>query len=68
MDILHQLHVLTAFNPQNKAAGTCCTDGMVEPTFTVYSGVRGKKNLRKVVDCYSNKLTNKMHQFHRFIT
>jgi hypothetical protein len=42
MDIHHQLHVLTAFNPQNEGSGTCCTDGMVEPTFAVYLGVRRK--------------------------
>ena len=40
MDIHHQLHVLAAFNPQNKVSGTCCTDGMVETTFAIYLGVR----------------------------
>jgi hypothetical protein len=42
MDIHHQLHVLAAFNPQNKASVTCCTDSMIEPTFAVYLGVRRK--------------------------
>jgi hypothetical protein len=37
-----QVYVLTAFNPQNKASGTCCTGSMIEPTFAVYLGARRK--------------------------
>ena len=53
MDIHHQLHVLAAFNPQNKDFGTWCTEGMVEPTFAVYLGVR-RKTYANFVDGYSN--------------